>query len=54
MYRRHTSLQCVVIAQETVAQNGQAEGCVFLLAQLYRYLFSPWIARNCDGVKERY
>ena len=26
-YRRHTSLQCV-LAQETVAQNGQAERCV--------------------------
>jgi hypothetical protein len=43
MYRLHTSLQCVLIAQETVAQNGQAEGCVFLLTQLYSYLCSPWI-----------
>jgi len=38
-----TASGAVPIAQETVAQNGQAEGCVFLLTQLYRYLFSPWI-----------
>jgi hypothetical protein len=29
-----TASSAVPIAQETVAQNGQAEGCVFLLTQI--------------------